>query len=279
MYYVYFLKSKKYNETYIGSTNDLRRRLVEHNNGMEISTKRYKPWRLVYYEAYQSEKDAREREMKLKNHGNAVKELKKRTQRSFKNGITDLPSTTFRRPKNDLGLPSTTFRRPKSGAGITMIEMIAALFVMSVGIMGVFSLVSQTISYISITSSRLTATYLSQEGMEVIRNIRDSNFLKINKGEEGNWDDGLSNGQYYNFDYQSQAIPDNINCSGNNYLDISNGFYKCFGSGRFERKAQITKIGDDKIDVVIEVSWQERGRTHKVVARENLYQWYKIEEE
>ncbi len=163
--------------------------------------------------------------------------------------------------------------------GFTMIEMIATLFVMSVGIMGIFSLVSQTISHISIISSRLTAIYLSQEGMEIIRNIRDSNFLKINNGEEVNWDNDLANGQYYyNFDYQSQAIPDNTNCSGNNYLDINGGFYRCFGSGRFQRKAQINKIEDDKIDVVIEVSWEERGRTHKVVARENLYQWYKSEE-
>ncbi|OHA15475.1 MAG: hypothetical protein A3A10_02245 [Candidatus Tagabacteria bacterium RIFCSPLOWO2_01_FULL_42_9] len=86
MHYVYFLKSKKYDEIYTGSTNDLRRRLFEHNNGAEISTKRYKPWRLIYYEAYQSEKDAREREKKLKNHGNAIREVKKRAQWSLKNG-------------------------------------------------------------------------------------------------------------------------------------------------------------------------------------------------
>ncbi len=280
MYYVYFLKSKKYNESYIGSTNDLRRRLFQHNKGAETSTKRYKPWRLVYYEAYQSEKDARERETKLKNHGNAVRELKKRTQRSLKNGAKKgLPSTTFRKRNSDLGLPSTIFRKSKNGAGFTMIEMLAALFVVSVGIMGVFSLVSQTISYISIISSRLTAIYLSQEGMEIIRNIRDSNFLKINKGEVVSWDDGLFNGQYYNFDYESQAIPDNINCSGNNHLDISGDFYKCLVSGRFQREAKITKIGDNQINVVIEVSWQERGRAHQVVVQESLYQWYKSEEE
>jgi len=86
MYYVYFIKSKIYNKTYIGSTNNLRRRFSEHNNGLETSTRRYKPWRLIYYEAYRSEEDAREREMKLKKHGNAVKELKKRIQRSIKNG-------------------------------------------------------------------------------------------------------------------------------------------------------------------------------------------------
>ncbi len=161
--------------------------------------------------------------------------------------------------------------------GFTMIEMIAALFVVSVGIMGVFSLVSQTISYVSIISSRLTAIYLSQEGMEIIRNIRDSNFLKINKGEEINWDDSLSDGQYYNFDYQSQAIPDTTSCSGNNYLDISGDFYRCSGSGQFQRKVQIIKIGVDEMDILIEVTWSERGRSHQVVVRESLYQWYKSE--
>jgi len=84
MYYVYFLKSKKYNESYVGSTDDLRRRFSEHNKGKQQSTKRYKPWSLVYYEAYQSEKDARERESRLKHHGNAIKEVKKRTQDSTK---------------------------------------------------------------------------------------------------------------------------------------------------------------------------------------------------
>src|SRR4030042_2384730 len=95
MYYVYFIKSKKYNESYVGSTNNLRRRFFEHNNGMEISTKRYKLWQLVYYEAYQSEKDAREREMKLKKHGNAVRELKKRIERSIKNCTNRLHDVAF----------------------------------------------------------------------------------------------------------------------------------------------------------------------------------------
>ena len=116
MYYVYFIKSKKNSETYIGSTSDLRRRLAEHNKGMEISTKRYKPWQLVYYEAYRSEKDAREREMRLKQHGNVIKELKKRIQRSLKNGVKGLPSTISEDKK-------------KNGAGFTLVEILVTLFI------------------------------------------------------------------------------------------------------------------------------------------------------
>ena len=71
---------------YIGSTNDLHKRLREHNNGKSRSTKRYIPWELVYYEAYISEVDAREREKKLKHHGKGLAELKKRIKNSLEKG-------------------------------------------------------------------------------------------------------------------------------------------------------------------------------------------------
>lgn len=86
MFYVYVIKSKIREEIYTGSTNDLKRRIEEHNSGKELSIKRYKPWKLIYYEAYSSEVDARNREKKLKYHGNAMKELKKRIQQSLTNG-------------------------------------------------------------------------------------------------------------------------------------------------------------------------------------------------
>jgi putative endonuclease len=64
MYYVYVLKSDK--QSYTGSTNDLRRRVYEHQKDLVFSTKGKGPWKLVYYEASESEKDARIREKYLK---------------------------------------------------------------------------------------------------------------------------------------------------------------------------------------------------------------------
>jgi putative endonuclease len=58
MFYVYVLNSKKYNELYIGSTNDLKKRIVEHNTGKVKSTNTKKPYKLIYYEAYNKESDA-----------------------------------------------------------------------------------------------------------------------------------------------------------------------------------------------------------------------------
>ena len=62
--YVYVLQGPK--QFYTGSTNDLRRRLSEHQNDKVFSTKGRGPWRLVYYEACEAEKDARIRERYLK---------------------------------------------------------------------------------------------------------------------------------------------------------------------------------------------------------------------
>lgn len=67
MFYVYCLQSKKDSQNlYFGFTNNLKKRILEHNNGLNISTKPYRPWELIYYEACLLESDARRREGYLK---------------------------------------------------------------------------------------------------------------------------------------------------------------------------------------------------------------------
>jgi putative endonuclease len=75
MFYVYVLKSNKYNEMYVGSTSDLRRRFTEHNVGKVKSTKDKRPYKLIYYEAYGANFDARRREKMLKLRGQARRQL------------------------------------------------------------------------------------------------------------------------------------------------------------------------------------------------------------
>ena len=84
MFYVYVLKSLKDKLLYTGSTNDLRRRFKEHNSGKIYSTRLRKPFILIYYEAYNDEKDARMREHNLKLRSRALAQLKKRMERSLR---------------------------------------------------------------------------------------------------------------------------------------------------------------------------------------------------
>ncbi len=66
MFYTYILKSEKNGRFYTGYTNDLRKRLIQHNKGQSYYTKRDIPYLLIYYEACLNEDDARSREIYLK---------------------------------------------------------------------------------------------------------------------------------------------------------------------------------------------------------------------
>lgn len=66
MYYVYILKSLRNGKLYKGLTADLKRRFREHNSGKSTFTKNNGPWKLIYYEAFISEKDAGREELFLK---------------------------------------------------------------------------------------------------------------------------------------------------------------------------------------------------------------------
>jgi putative endonuclease len=84
MFFVYILKSKKDNNLYIGYTNDLRRRIEEHNLGLNQSTRLRKPFKLIYYESYFSKSDAKKREDNLKLRAKALRQLKERIHLSLK---------------------------------------------------------------------------------------------------------------------------------------------------------------------------------------------------
>jgi predicted GIY-YIG superfamily endonuclease len=66
MWYVYILKSKVDKNLYIGSTNDIRRRLTEHNSGNVISTKNRMPFDLEAYIAVKDQTKAIELEQYFK---------------------------------------------------------------------------------------------------------------------------------------------------------------------------------------------------------------------
>ncbi len=68
---------------YVGYTNDLKRRLSEHNSGKVKSTKSRMSFQLRYYEAYSKESEAKQREYSLKKDGKALAQLKRRIHESL----------------------------------------------------------------------------------------------------------------------------------------------------------------------------------------------------
>ena len=78
MYFIYLLQSLKNRNLYIGCTSNLKKRLQIHNGGKSYHTKKYAPWRLVYFEGYISKQDAYGREKSLKLHAQGLRRLKER---------------------------------------------------------------------------------------------------------------------------------------------------------------------------------------------------------
>ena len=79
MYYMYVLRSES-GASYIGYTSDLRKRFEQHNAGQVAST-RGSVWELRYYEAYQTEAAARDRERIMKHDGRSRRWLMERLSR------------------------------------------------------------------------------------------------------------------------------------------------------------------------------------------------------
>jgi putative endonuclease len=76
-YQVYILRSLEHNRYYIGHSENVEKRVSEHNFGKVRSTKAYRPWKIIYTEKKENKKEAYAREMQIKSfkHGEAFKKL------------------------------------------------------------------------------------------------------------------------------------------------------------------------------------------------------------
>jgi hypothetical protein len=165
--------------------------------------------------------------------------------------------------------------------GLTLIEAIISLFLISVGLVGFFVFFQKIINYNSIISSRLISAYLSQEGIEIVRNIRDSYWLDNGK----KWHDFLDEADAYcsllqggcEVDYEHAGFIE----SNGNYLRIDGeGIYSYNVNGnetRFKRKIIIECNPSDiksPAKVIVEVSWNEKGQDYQTKVQGNLYPWW-----
>lgn len=150
--------------------------------------------------------------------------------------------------------------------GFTLIEIMIAILVLSVGIVGIYALLPKIVLTFSVNTNRFIATQLAREGLELIRNIRDSNWLA---GAE--WSQNLticSSGCEIDYNDSEPII------FQDRFLRIdSNGFYN-YESGeptKFKRKITIIQPQADLLEVEVEVSWAGRYSPFKV--QEKLYNW------
>lgn len=168
----------------------------------------------------------------------------------------------------------------KTKKGFTLLEIIIALFIISVGMGGAMMIIPSLIIDFSISESRLTAAYLAQEGIEIVRNVRDGNWLQNEP-----WDQGFSvcnSGCEADHTYTNSPDPIFLACNavvnptGCTFLRINstNGYnYTSGDNTKFKRLITITPQ-EEGIKVLVKVSWKDRGKNYDITVGDYLYDWY-----
>jgi len=132
-------------------------------------------------------------------------------------------------------------------------ESLIAITIATVGILGMFNLLSRSLSLTRVISDRYIAANLGQEGVEVVKNIIDNNILQ-NKP----WNQGLASG-FYEVQYDSGLEPD---LARNLFYNSGNGLYGYGSNGqetKFKRQIRVERIGSEEIKVEAIMKWISRG--------------------
>lgn len=148
----------------------------------------------------------------------------------------------------------------KNQKGFSILETVVALAIITVGILGVLSLFTQTIRSGELSINQEIAINLAQEGIEVIRNKRDSNWL-IQTEPETPWNEGIDIAGHYkvnfsnniwaieslgNSDFQPFYLKDNI------YTHDSTDDLTIF-----KRQIYINVI-EDILEITSTIQWTDR---------------------
>jgi len=156
--------------------------------------------------------------------------------------------------------------------GVTLIETIVALSILTTGIISALALITNSIVYSQNSEQYIIVVNLSREGLEIARSIRElQGFEALSSGAK------LANINYINGNLELiSADNTNIKNCNNCFLDFYNGRYLHNSPGSatvFKRLLTITTIGASEKNIVSQIYWTERGREHYFVLEENLTDW------
>lgn len=155
----------------------------------------------------------------------------------------------------------------KSQEGFTLVETLVSLVILAVALIPIMNLSSSISKVNSALQDSLVASGLAQEGIEVIRAIRDTNWFN-NRA----FDSGLSDG-IYQVEWNSTTL---LSYNNNPTLNLNSGRYTYTNGtpSKFSRTIAITKINTGELKVVSTVTWIERGGINKSIGAEShLFNW------
>jgi prepilin-type N-terminal cleavage/methylation domain-containing protein len=185
--------------------------------------------------------------------------------------------------------------------GFTLVETLVAISIFSLSVLGIMSVLSQGIKDTNYSKRKITATYLAQEGVEYVRNMRDTYVLFDATDPQAGWNDGFLN-KFQN----CQAIGCYIEDEDVSYIDNSQpiidvdvracgdatcssrpllynettgkyGYVSGINSGYY-RKIQVVPITDgdgevNEVKIISTVYWSQGSGSYNVSFSESLFNW------
>src|SRR3989339_431803 len=154
--------------------------------------------------------------------------------------------------------------------GFTLVELlVAATLIMSV-FGSILALVNYSIYAMSFIRNNLVASFLAQEGIELVIKKRGENWIA---GE--NFNLGLDPG-IYEADYVDglEKLPD---LSEQRSLNFDENFGYQYGSGQvtdFMRLISVSEVSIDHLKISSVVSWKSRNKDFSIVVEDHLYNWF-----
>lgn len=166
--------------------------------------------------------------------------------------------------------------KTKFKAGFSLVEIMTVLFIVSLGMVSVLTLIVQNIQGQNVNKGALIAYQLSQEGIELVRRTRDSNWLA---GQA--WNTNLTPGTYL-IDYRD-LIPRTQTFTGQDFLkQDSYGFYYNStdavdpnSSSIFSRKIDLiaNPANPNSVFVRSTITWNDHSKSFNYALETTLYDW------
>lgn len=158
-------------------------------------------------------------------------------------------------------------------ASFTLVETIIAALIVVTALVGIISLLFYSYSAGGEANQYILAISLAREGIEVIRGIRESNWLALR-----NWNDNLAEGTYI-ANYDSTSLTNTtggstIQTCTNCYLCLIDGRYvHCLSESSYKRMLRIENISSDEILVSSEVLWWTKTGERTIKLQQILTNW------
>jgi type II secretory pathway pseudopilin PulG len=149
--------------------------------------------------------------------------------------------------------------------GQLLIESLVAISVLIIGFLGIFGLLSRSLSLNNVISSQYIASNLAAEGIEVVKNLIDANFI-----QNLPWNSGITDGSY-GVSFNSTSLND----LQDQFLNLTPNNLYSYEAGQptpYKRDIVIVNKGDE-IQVNSIVTWQIRGGSYSITLEDHFFNW------